>query len=129
MRRRKRDPSSQQFSTEGMNRTLSARIAVSGIRDPPVVTAWSAGVRNESAKSRAVALYTRTVGQRAQGLKISESCLRRWILDLADIDEGAKPGLMSTERKELVELRRENRCCGWSVLCSRASRGVDVRVL
>jgi transposase len=44
----------------------------------------------------------------ASDLKISESCLRRW-MDQADIDEGAKPGLTSSERKELVELRRENR--------------------
>lgn len=44
----------------------------------------------------------------ARSLKISESCLRRWI-EIADVDEGAKPGLTSAERKELVELRRENR--------------------
>ena len=48
------------------------------------------------------------VAQLARDLKISESCLRRWV-DLADIEEGAKPGLTSAERKELVELRRENR--------------------
>jgi transposase-like protein len=48
------------------------------------------------------------VAQLARDLKISESCLRRW-MDQADVDEGAKPGLTSAERKELVELRRENR--------------------
>ena len=44
----------------------------------------------------------------ARDLKISESCLRNWLAQ-ADIDEGRKEGLSTTERKELVELRRENR--------------------
>jgi len=48
------------------------------------------------------------IAQLARDLKISESCLRRW-MDQADVDDGAKPGLSSAERKELVELRRENR--------------------
>lgn len=48
------------------------------------------------------------VAQLARDLKISESCLRGWIAQ-AQIDQGAKPGLTSSERKELVELRRENR--------------------
>lgn len=48
------------------------------------------------------------VAQLARDLKISESCLRNW-MSQADVDEGAKPGLTTTERKELVELRRENR--------------------
>ena len=51
---------------------------------------------------------THPIAQLARDLKISESCLRRW-MDQADIDDGAKPGLSSAERKELVELRRENR--------------------
>jgi len=48
------------------------------------------------------------IGQLARDLKISEGCLRNW-LNQADVDEGAKPGLTTAERKELVELRRENR--------------------
>jgi transposase len=44
----------------------------------------------------------------ARDLKISESCLRNWMAQ-ADVDEGARPGLTSAERKELAELRRENR--------------------
>lgn len=48
------------------------------------------------------------VAQLARDLKISESSLRNWMAQ-ADIDEGAKPGLTTAERKELVELRRENR--------------------
>jgi transposase len=41
-------------------------------------------------------------------LGISESCLRRW-MDQAAINDGAKPGLTTAEREELVRLRRENR--------------------
>jgi transposase-like protein len=44
----------------------------------------------------------------AEDLGISESCLRRWMAQ-ADIDDGAKPGLTTSEREELVRLRRENR--------------------
>ena len=48
------------------------------------------------------------VARLARDLKISESCLRNWLAQ-ADIDEGKKEGLTRAERKELVELRRENR--------------------
>ncbi|MEV6325259.1 transposase [Nocardia sp. NPDC051787] len=48
------------------------------------------------------------VGQVAKGLGISESCLRNW-LRRADIDEGAREGVTSAERKELAELRRKTR--------------------
>jgi transposase-like protein len=48
------------------------------------------------------------IAKLARDLKISEGCLRNW-LNQADVDEGAKPGLTTAERKELVELRRENR--------------------
>ncbi len=48
------------------------------------------------------------VARIARDLGISESCLRRW-MDLADVDSGRKEGLSSTERRELVELRRRNR--------------------
>ena len=41
-------------------------------------------------------------------MKISESCLRNWLAQ-AEIDTGDRPGLAIKERKELVELRRENR--------------------
>jgi transposase len=44
----------------------------------------------------------------AKDLGISESCLRRW-MDIADVDAGRKEGLTSTERAELVELRRKLR--------------------
>jgi len=48
------------------------------------------------------------VAQIAKDLQISESCLRRW-MDLADVDEGVRPGVSSDEHRELVELRRKNR--------------------
>lgn len=48
------------------------------------------------------------VAKLARDLKISEGCLRNW-LNQSDVDKGAKPGLTTAERKELVELRRENR--------------------
>jgi transposase-like protein len=48
------------------------------------------------------------VAQIAADLGISESCLRRW-MDLADVEDGLKPGLNSDERAELIRLRREKR--------------------
>jgi len=62
-------------------------------------------------RRRAVELVRRRelpVAQIAKDLGISESCLRRW-MDQADVDEGAKEGLSSAERRELVELRRRTR--------------------
>ena len=48
------------------------------------------------------------IARLARDLKISESCLRTW-LARAVVDEGRREGLTTNERKELVELRRENR--------------------
>jgi len=48
------------------------------------------------------------VAQVAKNLGISEWCLRRW-KGQTDIDAGRAEGLTSTEKKELVELRRKNR--------------------
>ena len=48
------------------------------------------------------------VSQVAKDLGISESYLRRW-MSVDDVDAGRKEGLTSSERKELVELRRRNR--------------------
>ena len=48
------------------------------------------------------------IAQIAADIGISESCLRNW-LARADIDEGHREDLTSTEREELVKLRRENR--------------------
>jgi transposase len=51
---------------------------------------------------------TAPVAQIAKDLGISESCLRNWMAR-ADIEEGKKEGLTSSERKELAQLRRDKR--------------------
>jgi transposase len=53
-------------------------------------------------------LREKPIAEIAKDLSISESCLRNWI-NQADIDDGAKPGLSTDERKELAELRRDKR--------------------
>jgi transposase-like protein len=53
-------------------------------------------------------LREKPVAQIATDLGISDSCLRNWMAQ-ADIDEGRREGLLSREREELVELRRETR--------------------
>ena len=50
----------------------------------------------------------RTISQVARDFDLTESAVRNWV-EQADIDDGAKAGLTSDERKELAELRRENR--------------------
>lgn len=46
--------------------------------------------------------------QIAKDFGISEACLHRW-LKLADVEDGIRPGVTSTESAELRELRRRNR--------------------
>ncbi len=53
-------------------------------------------------------LREKPIAQIAVDLGISESCLRNWVHQ-ADVDEGAKQGLSTDERAELVRLRRELR--------------------
>jgi transposase len=48
------------------------------------------------------------LSQVAKDFGISESCLHRW-LKLADIDDGVRPGVTSSESAELRELRRRNK--------------------
>jgi transposase len=48
------------------------------------------------------------LSQIAKDFGISESCLHRW-LKLADVDEGARPGVTSSESAELRELRKRNK--------------------
>ncbi len=49
--------------------------------------------------------------QIAKDFGIPESCLHRW-LKLADIDDGVRPGVTSSESAELRELRRRNKTLG-----------------
>ena len=48
------------------------------------------------------------LSQIAKDFGISESCLHRW-LKLADVDDGVRPGVSSSESAELRELRKRNR--------------------
>jgi transposase len=48
------------------------------------------------------------VSQIAKDFGISESCLHRW-LQLADVEDGVRPGTTSAESVELRELKRRNR--------------------
>jgi transposase len=48
------------------------------------------------------------LSQIAKDFGISESCLHRW-LKLADIGDGVRPGVSSSESAELRELRKRNR--------------------
>lgn len=62
-------------------------------------------------KRRAVELARhgdKPVAEIARDLGVSESGLRRW-MGQADIDEGKREGLSSSEKKELTRLRKENR--------------------
>ncbi len=48
------------------------------------------------------------LSQVAKDFGISESCLHRW-LKLADVDDGVRLGVTSSESAELRELRKRNR--------------------
>jgi transposase len=48
------------------------------------------------------------LSQIARDFGISESCLHRW-LKLADVDDGVRPGVTSSESAELRELRKRNK--------------------
>jgi transposase len=48
------------------------------------------------------------LSQIANNFGIPESCLHRW-LKLADVDDGVRPGVTSSESAELRELKRRNR--------------------
>ena len=52
---------------------------------------------------------TKPIAELAKDLRISESCLRNWLVQ-AEVDEnGSATQLTSTEKKELAELRRDKR--------------------
>ena len=48
------------------------------------------------------------LSQIAKDFGISESCLHRW-LKIADVDEGVRPGVTSSESAELRELKKRNK--------------------
>src|SRR5258708_4102438 len=49
-----------------------------------------------------------TLTQIAEDFGISQSCLHHW-LQVADVDDGVRPGVTSAEAAELRELRKRNR--------------------
>ena len=53
-------------------------------------------------------LREKPIAKIAEDLGIAGSCLRNWMKQ-ADIDDGARAGLNTDERAELVRLRRELR--------------------
>jgi transposase len=50
----------------------------------------------------------RSVGQVAKDFDLTETAVREWVKQ-AEVDAGERPGLTGDERRELAELRRENR--------------------
>jgi transposase len=48
------------------------------------------------------------ISQIAKDFGVSESCLHRW-LNLADIEDGVRPGLTTSESEQLRELKKRNR--------------------
>lgn len=62
-------------------------------------------------KAEVVAMYRTTeksVAHIARELDLTESAVQRWVTQ-AEVDEGKRDGLTTTEREELAYLRRENR--------------------
>lgn len=62
-------------------------------------------------KAEAIALAKSpgmSIGRAAKDLGMAESTLHRWVSQSA-IDAGEKEGLTTDERKELAQLKRENR--------------------
>ena len=50
----------------------------------------------------------RTIAQVARDFDLTETALREWVRQ-AEVDAGERGGLTTEERKELAELRRENK--------------------
>jgi transposase len=49
-----------------------------------------------------------SVSKVARDLDLTETAVRRWVAQ-AEVDNGRRPGLTTTEREELSHLRQENR--------------------
>lgn len=66
---------------------------------------------SEQYKAEVVALCRgseKSMSEIARDLDLTESSVRRWV-GLAEIDAGCREGLTSSEREELVRLRKEVR--------------------
>ena len=50
----------------------------------------------------------RSIAQVARDFDLTETAVREWCRQ-AEVDDGRRPGLVSAERDELAQLRRENR--------------------
>jgi transposase len=50
----------------------------------------------------------RSIGQVARDFDLTETAVREWVRQ-ADVDAGKRDGLITAEREELAQLRRENR--------------------
>ena len=50
----------------------------------------------------------RSIGQVVRDLGLTETSVRNWIRQ-ADVDEGRRDGMTTTEREEITRLRKENR--------------------
>ncbi|MEU4572184.1 transposase [Nonomuraea sp. ATR24] len=50
----------------------------------------------------------RSIREVAQDFDLTETAVRQWVRQ-AEVDEGQRDGLTSSEREELAALRRENR--------------------
>ena len=48
------------------------------------------------------------ISQVAKDFGVSESCLHRW-MNLADIEDGVRPGVTAAEAAEVRELKKRNR--------------------
>ena len=65
----------------------------------------------EQYKAEVVALCRdseKPMAEIARDLDLTESCVRRWVPQ-AEVDAGRREGLTTSEREELVRLRKENR--------------------
>ena len=49
-----------------------------------------------------------SISKVARDLYLAETAVRRWVSQV-EVDSGRRPGLTTTEREELSQLRRENR--------------------
>ena len=57
---------------------------------------------------RGVATASRPAAGVARDLDLTETAVREWVRQ-ADVDEGGRDGLTTSERDELARLRQENR--------------------